>query len=126
MKILITGSREWTNTEIIKNAIEFHSKPSEDTIIIHGGAKGADAIADQLAIQFGWSRIIYPANWTLHGKSAGPTRNKFMLVSSKPDVVLAFPTTSSRGTWDCVNTAKLLNLKVVLYEEQGDSLCLKP
>jgi hypothetical protein len=43
MKVLITGSRNWSDKEAVEIAIA-RAKPD---IIIEGGAKGADAIAKE-------------------------------------------------------------------------------
>jgi hypothetical protein len=63
--------------------------PPQDLVIIHGGAKGADTLADQWAIT-NWVKIEeYKPNWEKHGKAAGPIRNKQMLDEGKPDLVIA-------------------------------------
>ena len=70
----------------------------------HGNARGADSLCEQ------WVRrrdpcafTRYPAEWTKHGKSAGPIRNRFMLDDFKPHILVAFP--GGSGTADCVAAA---------------------
>ena len=54
---------------------------------------------------------VYPADWELHGKSAGPIRNQQMLIEGKPDLVLAFP--GGKGTAHMVSIAKKKGVKVI-------------
>lgn len=61
------------------------------TTIVHGDAKGADSLAGKWAALWQIPVERYPANWTLHGRAAGPIRNQQMLVEAKPDIVVAFP-----------------------------------
>jgi hypothetical protein len=48
--------------------------------------------------------VTVPADWQKHGTAAGPIRNKQMIVSGKPDLVLAFP--GGRGTADMSRRAE--------------------
>jgi hypothetical protein len=59
-------------------------------------------------------RSIYPADWTRHGKAAGPKRNQLMLDKEKPDLVIAFP--GGKGTADMVARAKAQGFKVMEVE----------
>ena len=77
------------------------------TTIISGGAQGADTMAAQLAFEYGFRFIEFPANWRKYGKAAGPIRNQQML-DEHPDLVLAFHSdiTKSKGTADMIARAK--------------------
>lgn len=63
----------------------------------------AREIAEELNIPF----KPFPANWTKHGKAAGPIRNREML-DENPDLVLAFHTDieNSKGTADTLCEAE--------------------
>lgn len=87
MKVLITGSRNWTDREVIKYHL---ADLPADTTVIHGAARGADQLADSVARELGFEVIAVPADWTLHGRAAGPIRNQRML-EHNPDLVIAFP-----------------------------------
>lgn len=84
------------------------------TLVIHGGAAGADSLAGAVAAEMHIPTIVFPADWRAHGKSAGPKRNQQMLVEGRPDAVLAFP--GGRGTADMVNRAKTAKIRVVEVE----------
>ena len=48
-------------------------------LVLHGGARGADAAIGRAAQQLGWSALVMPAQWQLHGRAAGPIRNRALL-----------------------------------------------
>jgi hypothetical protein len=48
-------------------------------LLLHGGARGADAAIGRAAHQLGWSSLVMPAQWRLHGRAAGPIRNRELL-----------------------------------------------
>lgn len=79
--------------------------------IIHGGAKGADTLADDYAVT-NWCPVKeYPADWTKHGKLAGSIRNNEMLVKEQPDLVIAFP--GGKGTANMIDQAKRRGVEVI-------------
>ncbi|MCP2210480.1 SLOG family protein [Bradyrhizobium diazoefficiens] len=55
------------------------------TLLIHGRPKGADTCAHRWAGEHKVPVEMFPAHWRLHGNSAGPIRNKQMLVEGKPE-----------------------------------------
>jgi hypothetical protein len=85
-------------------------------VIIHGCAEGADLLADEWGL-INWVKIEgYPADWKKYKKAAGPIRNQQMLDEGKPDLVVAFPTKNSRGTWDMVRRAEKAGVPVLIYK----------
>ena len=48
-------------------------------LVLHGGARGADAAIGRAAQQLGWSSAVMPAQWERHGRAAGPIRNRELL-----------------------------------------------
>ncbi|MCP9831490.1 hypothetical protein KBZ14_01890 [Synechococcus sp. HJ21-Hayes] len=86
-------------------------------LVLHGGARGADAAIGRAAQQLGWSALVMPAQWQLHGRAAGPIRNRELLeqavaravVHSSPGsiasvLVVAFP--GGAGTASLVQQAR--------------------
>ena len=114
MKILACGDRNWINGSAIRRELE---KYPLDTIIIHGAARGADSIAGSIALSLGMQVEVYPAQWNLYGKGAGPIRNKQMLDEGKPDKVLAFHENieSSKGTKDMVKISQEAEIEVEIF-----------
>ena len=113
MRLLVCGSRNFTDKETIAERMRWMLNPGD--VVIHGGARGADSIAGEVAAKMGLEVIVYKANWERDGRSAGPIRNDLMLKDGKPDAVLAFfnPGTS-RGTQDMVSRARRAGVPVLL------------
>lgn len=128
MRILITGSRTWSDHNAIRAALAEvahqawlgRQETMEDHTVVHGACPygGADVIAAGAAESLGMEVEAHPADWATRGKAAGPIRNQHM-VDLGADVCLAFPTASSRGTWDCVRRAKAAGIPIIVHEE-GD------
>jgi hypothetical protein len=59
--------------------------------VIHGGARGADALAGMWADYTGVPCTVFPADWNRYGLAAGSKRNTQMLDEGRPDIVLACP-----------------------------------
>ena len=104
MKVLVTGDRNWTDFGAIRDFLEKH----EATIVVHGGASGADELAGFSATTLGIECRVHEANWKEFGRKAGPIRNKDMFNEEQPDIVGAFHDTleDSKGTLDMVKYAK--------------------
>jgi hypothetical protein len=86
------------------------------TKIIHGNARGADTMAADWATQMAIEVQSFPADWAAHGVFAGPHRNQQMLDDGKPELVVAFPTRKSTGTWDMVRKAKKAGVETMTYQ----------
>lgn len=111
-RVLVTGSRNWFNHEIISDALHAQRllDPDYAITVVHGGAAGADALAAWWARSVGVHAEVHMADWSL-GKVAGHIRNQKM-VDLGADVCLAFPMQGSRGTWDCVRRAEKAGIPV--------------
>lgn len=106
-RILVTGSREWTNTSIMFNAIQLYTlgRDVNNVAVVSGGATGADTIAVDVANALGVISEVHPADWETHGKKAGMIRNRKM-VDLGADVVLGFIMNNSRGATHCFEYAE--------------------
>lgn|SRR3954462_2672541 len=117
--ILITGSRTWDDyetictkiievlTEYVEENPELKSAPIDWLTIMHGDcSQGADKLADIFARDVLKCNIRkFGAQWNVYGKKAGYMRN-FTMVSTMPDVCLAFIRDKSKGATGCYNLAK--------------------
>jgi hypothetical protein len=122
--ILITGSRTFKDPKPIKEKLQEYVDKygARDIILRHGAAKGADTLAARVARNFGIKYMqdrsieFYGLDWNKDGLNAGNLRNERMLDEDpKPDIVLAFPDENSKGTWNCIEAAKVRNIEVVIY-----------
>lgn len=102
LKIIVCGGRNYDDKEFVYYVLD---KVNPD-IVVHGAARGADSLADEWCSDRGREVRRYPAKWNLHGRSAGPLRNREMLASELEDLdgVIAFP--SSSGTADMIHIAR--------------------
>ena len=107
-KVLVCGGRNFTGD--VTHALDSVNARQGVDLIIHGGAKGADSLAEQWAFRHEIDCLRVPAKWKLHGKAAGPMRNTEML-KLKPDLVVAF--SGGRGTDNMVRQAKVAGVKVI-------------
>lgn len=120
MRILITGSRDWTDATTIHMAI-FHAFwgtgfPSDQITVVHGGARGADSLAGERAKSMGLNVEVHRADWNRHGRRAGYLRNAEM-VGAGADVCLAFIKDESRGATMCANLAEKAGIPVTYCRE---------
>ncbi len=115
-RILVTGDRNWDDWLLILT--ELANFPRKRTMVIEGGAHGADLYAKWIAeALFGEDSVEeYPANWNQFGKAAGPIRNQQMIDEGFPTTVLAFHSNliASRGTRDMIKRALKVGLPVKL------------
>ena len=115
MKVLVCGGRDYDKgskvfIELDAVFLARDRANDEKIIVINGGATGADKFAREWSRIHFQPRITVPANWTLHGKRAGPIRNSEMLRDYRPDLVLAFP--GGKGTADMVKKARAAGVEV--------------
>lgn len=118
MRVLVCGGRKYTDRNLIYRHLNEllsdpeceYGMPKPDSVVIAGGAKGADEIAIDWAV-VNWCQFEeYKADWGQHGRYAGFLRNQKMLDEGKPDIVLAFP--GGTGTADMVSRARKAGVEV--------------
>lgn len=81
-RIIVSGSRTWRNREVIRDAMvkAYEEYPEHEPVLVYGKHwEGADDIAEDFAMEWGWHLDPYPADWSLYGPAAGPIRNTFMV-----------------------------------------------
>lgn len=106
IRLLVTGSRDYADAAAVRSGLDQAQRFLKDreVTLVHGAARGADALAAAEAERRGWVLEAHPADWTRHGKMAGPMRNNAM-VAAGADLVIAFPQGESRGTRGCMKVA---------------------
>lgn len=104
MRVLVCGGRDFRNKELLNQVLNDLAKVEIVDCIIEGDAEGADRLAGFWAKKHRVDLKLFPANWNLHKKSAGPIRNQKMLDEGKPDLVIAFP--GGKGTAHMIKIAK--------------------
>jgi hypothetical protein len=117
MILIVCGDRHWTDKNRIYEVLNKLPKEYDKTIIIEGSATGADTLAFEWSKEHSITCINVPANWELHGASAGSIRNRRMFKDfGKIDEVIAFHNDfwNSKGTKDTVNYALSEKIPVLL------------
>ncbi|SRR6266487_431840 len=114
MRVVVGGSRTWTDRNRIQR---FLRVLSPGTTIIHGGAKGADRIAAEVARELGYQVEEHKPLWNVYGNAAGPIRNGKML-DRNPDYVLAFWDGKSPGTRDLIEQATGRGIRIQIINPE--------
>ena len=114
MKVLVCGSRDWTDFDAIANRLTALPGEHEEITVIHGGAPGADTMARRAARLLRFEVRAFPADWRTWGKRAGFIRNVAML-DEQPDLVIAFQLNDSRGTQHTIDEARRRGIPVEVH-----------
>lgn len=111
LRVIVCGGRDFADWPKGFEALDRIHGETEIDAVFHGNARGADQMAHAWAgAVIGVSCFPTPAQWSKHGKSAGPIRNRQML-GQGIDLVIAFP--GGRGTADMIRQAQAAGVKVV-------------
>lgn len=148
VRILMTGSRTWTDRRAIagsiRRALKFLGREPEQATLIHGAAQGADKLAESIAVELGLRTEAHPADWNTHNsncpktdpgngscwqgltkggrtycKRAGFRRNQEM-IDSGVDILLAFIQDESRGASGTLNIWLKDNGPTILCRQDSD------
>jgi hypothetical protein len=115
MRVLVCGGRDWSDRWLYEVLDKLHKEYAFD-VVIEGDAKGADRMAGYWARKRKIDNLKFPADWNKYGKAAGTIRNQQMLDEGKPDLVVAFPTDRSRGTWHMIRIAQDAGVEVKVFD----------
>lgn len=117
MIVIIAGSRNFLDYDLLKEYCDRVLEGKEVTQIVSGTARGADTLGERYAEERGIPLKQVPANWDVYGKKAGFMRNEYM--AEYGDVLIAFWNRKSRGTYHMINTSKKLGLNVHVRLVEG-------
>ena len=110
---IVAGGRDYADGERVELEINKILGVDGDHTLVCGMAAGADSLGIRVARKHGWRIEKFPADWSTHGKAAGPIRNEEM--AHRGDILLAFWDGSSRGTKDMINKGLKHGLEVHVY-----------
>ncbi|WP_430318311.1 DUF2493 domain-containing protein [Pseudomonas nitroreducens] len=103
MNIIVCGGRDYSDREAVFEVLDRIQFKRPITVLIQGGATGADALAKEWAEVRQIHCATVPAMFKAFGAPAGPMRNAAMATLGVTGVV-AFP--GGRGTASMVSIAK--------------------
>ncbi len=110
MKVLVCGGRYYADADRVSHVLTAAYAQYGITLLIEGGAPGADRMARVWAQRKGVHVATVDALWHSYRKRAGPLRNAAML-QLKPDMVIAFP--GHEGTADMMKQAREAGVPVI-------------
>lgn len=108
MKLAIVGSRNFTDYKRFSRIID--KVQGDITLIVSGGARGADTLAERYAKEKAIPYLIFPADWDKHGKRAGMLRNQDIVDNA--DAMVAFLAPESKGTKDSIKRAEVKRIPI--------------
>ena len=109
-RVLVCGGRQYDDARNVDRTLDALDRANGPLTIIEGGQAGADELAHRWASRRQRPHIQVVAEWSQHGRAAGPIRNQRMIDEHHPDLVLAF--TGGHGTADMVRRARAAGVPV--------------
>jgi hypothetical protein len=116
MKVLVCGSRDWEDRNAIGNRISaLWREHGDEVTVIHGGAKGADQIANSFARMFGLQRRVFRPDYEQFGKGWAPKARNLLMLEQEPELVIAFQRNGSNGTQHTIDEARKRGIPVEVH-----------
>lgn len=112
MRIIIAGTRTSSEAQV-RVALQRCPWIGFVTAVVSGTARGADQYAEDWAREHHLKIARFPADWTTHGKRAGPVRNKLM--SENAEGLVAVWDGTSKGTRSMIQLAQRQGLRIAIY-----------
>ncbi len=119
-QIAIVGSRSYPRPDLVE---AFVADLPDDTVVISGGARGADTFAEEAARTRGLKTLVFHADWENLGRRAGPIRNEQIIAHC--DRVVAFWDGRSRGTLNSLVLASRAKLPIEIFGPDGERVDLR-
>ena len=114
---LVVGTRTFNDYSLLKQKLDYYlQNHRHDAVIVSGGCRGADLLAEDYAKENGYPYYEFVPDWANLGKKAGPVRNEQMheFISKFPKrAVIAFWDGKSRGTASNFELAKKYGNRIV-------------
>ena len=122
---LIAGSRDFEGVRTFRRVMDDVTAPyraTDEIVIVEGGAAGADTLAREYAKNRGLKWTEIKPNWKQYGRAAGPKRNDEMvrLVAEHEGEAVFFWNGESKGTAQCIKSARKSGLKVTIWNTAED------
>ena len=117
MKVVIAGSRDIVDYDVLLKAIELC--PFEITEVVSGRARGVDTLGERYAEEHHLKLHLFPADWKKFGNRAGPIRNGQM--ADFADAVLCAWDGKSTGTKNMMKQATDRGLPLYVYRTDQES-----
>lgn len=119
MRVLVCGGRDYDDWRQVVLALSNYNMDNKISLIISGGANGADFLGRVYAKYYDLPHQEFIADWRALGKKAGIVRNQQMIDIGKPDIVFAFP--GGKGTADMVQRAEKAGIPVIKWKWKDET-----
>jgi hypothetical protein len=110
MKVAVIGSRDFNDYELVKETLKYYTI----TLLVSGGAKGADSFGERYANENNIETLIFKPDWDKHGKAAGMIRNTDIV--NNADTIIAFWDGESKGTKDSITKAEKKGKNIIIVK----------
>lgn len=118
MRVAFTGGRNYADRKLVQFVVDLLRAAEVSSFAVGDCPTGLDRMVREMIPS---THIdVHRASWTLHGKAAGPMRNRAML-EDDVDVLVVFP--GGKGTWDCVTQAREMG-KAIVYAPDVEMVTL--
>lgn len=115
IKLAIVGSRTFNDEIFFKEKLQgWIEKYDIPDFIVSGGAKGADTMAQNYAIENEIELIVFKPDYSKYAGKIAPLMRNTQIVNECTHV-LAFPSESGSGTQDTIRKAKKLGKSVDIH-----------
>lgn len=105
-RILVTGSRTWTNQSLVYYYLK--NLNADSVILVHGGAVGLDTIAGEI-----WESMGGTCEVHLASDFATPLLRNIHMVELGADLCIAFAQSWKSGTGHCARYARANRIPVI-------------
>lgn len=117
MKVVIAGGRDFEDSSLLFSRMDEFHEEFQVSEVVSGGTTGADRLGERWAASKNIPVKKFPALWHIHGRAAGPIRNKQM--AQYADAVIVFWDRKSPGTKNMIgNGHKQDKLVYINYYEK--------
>lgn len=111
LKVSVSGGREFADEALFYATMDAINNKVGIDMVISGGARGADELAYRYAIKRGITFVCHPPKPEDGFPRAYFRRN--IRIVEHGDILVAFPTKESKGTYHAIRTAKKFGKKVI-------------
>lgn len=111
-RCIVAGSRTASYKDVVE-ALALCPFTEKITLVVSGGARGADAHGERLAREHGVKVVRRRAEWRKYGAAAGPRRNRRM--AREADALIAIWDGRSPGTRNMIYEARKRGLRVFVH-----------
>ena len=125
-RIIVCGGTDFDDYDYFTRKMDMMLKSYGNIKLVSGHAKGADSFVEIYAAEKDIPIQVFPAEWKRYGRTAGPIRNRAMLVYAMEETpaVIAFWNGKSRGSGNMLKLAKDhgVECQILYYGSEGGSV----